>query len=321
MATTWCDLGAAVGGSDDLPPPAKATCGAAFEVACALANKTPDLSDYVCYMASLMSYLRSKHNDLFKTILPLLNANPFIAFYTILMPFSITESNRLISEKIIGEWWQQNKASLKSPNSADSAKAYLDMFNVDLKALYEESGIQMKAAQQAIEKFRRKIKSSAPETAPASVIAVYDEMTSAGNGMLCGVPIIPARTVQALQPDQYKWIQTVSFIIAAKFEAMGPMAKKEPITKILETIYCSFPGNEYGRELTFLDPTWWSLVVTRLDLAPLLVFVLHSGFLLAAMPLEGLQAPKCNLNSNPLGIAWDTHALAAQQLKGVSGGY
>lgn len=318
MAATWGDLGAAVGGNDSSPPATKSTYGAAFEVACALqAKKNPDLRDYMCCMASLMTYLKSNQNDVFKAILPLLNANPFIAFYTIVMPFSIVEKGRLVSEKTIGDWWGQCNKKISS-NVSDAAKTYLDLFNVDLKALYDECGIQLKAAQDEIDKFQRKIKSSPPVTAPEKVIEIYDELVSVGSGSLGGVQIIPAGTVKVLQPDQFKWIQTLAFIIAAKFAAMGPLLG-DSVKKILETIYCSFPGNDFGRELTFLDPDWWKGVVTRLDLAPLLVFVLHSGFLLAAIPLDGLQEPKCNLNDMPPGVAWNTHALAAKQLKVMGG--
>jgi hypothetical protein len=270
-------------------------------------------------MASLMTYLKSNQNDVFKAILPLLNANPFIAFYTIVMPFSIVEGGRLVSEETIGGWWGRCGEEIPS-NVPDAAKTYLDLFNVDLKALYDECGIKLEAAQEAIKQFQRKIKSTPPATAPEKVITIYDELMSAGSGSLGGVQIIPAGTVKVLQPDQFKWIQTLAFIIAAKFTAMGPL-QGDSVKKILETIYCSFPGNDFGRELTFLDFAWWSGVVTRLDLAPLLVFVLHSGFLLAAIPLDGPQAPKRNLNDDPLsGISWDTHGLAATQLKAMMRG-
>jgi hypothetical protein len=256
---------------------------------CMKKDRCRSYDPYLAKTVSLLNFLKMSHPDLYMTVLPVLDYEPFVTFYLLLEPFK-TAGEPLLPDSALfgtGAWNGVNMYT-------DAAREYRAVF-ADLPAQGDPSASDPQAGGATvpyvfrdraaiaaqIDAVRKQIGTQNPRQALPALLEAY--ATLAAQNSIHGMgPVLPDATQAALADGKKLWQDEFRFTIYAALRTVRgmPAYTSDLLASILRDIRTVWPGNDYTKELRLLNQELLKgNVAPRTELLLLMKFLNSTDFL------------------------------------------
>jgi len=201
---------------------------------------------YLAKVVSFLNFLKDKHPDMFITVIPLLDYNPFISFFIMFEPYK-KQGTFLVSDEILGEW---GAADLY----VDAVEEYKGMFallNAGSAPLCEALVCADNAkVAAAVSKVQQSFDAALPAETCNKVKAAY---AAALDNKIDGVSVFPESTLALFKTADWKLCKDeCRFILRHKLLNLCGLVQQEQVAEFEKIIAClqtDWSGIDYSKEL------------------------------------------------------------------------
>jgi hypothetical protein len=214
---------------------------------------------YIAKVISLLHFLSSKHREVFMTVVPIIDLDPFVTFYLLLEPYK-TVGEYLIPNEVLfnpSDPWTQIDTH---ENAVHDYMAFFNTIDHLVEEKHFSDGIvpgmfsHPEEVLRDIEEVRNSITGDSDRLNGVRMlkdIKIAYEILEKRNQINGKGPVLPQRTIRLLSPYKKLWQDEFRFIISNAFTSLLSLARPDAIelSDIYVVIRFQKRGNNYEDEL------------------------------------------------------------------------
>lgn len=282
--------------------------------ACMREDKCRRHNPYLAKVVSLLNYLKANHQEVFNTVLPMIDLDPGVTFYLLLEPFK-TRGEYLIQDAILFGSSAWNGGEVYT-NAVEEFKKFFAAQEGTALCCTDRAGLMSK-----IDSIRQQC--TKMSQAPAVVTQAYEELAT--RNTIGGVgPVYPESTKAALQNGKKLWQDEFRFIVANKFcdirRQIYEMDGAAAFRKLVSDLRSTWPGNDYKGELHICcEANIQKNVAFRAEYQQIAKFMNSTDFLYLPVAAELVGPERGSLDPDDLEV-FNRNAVSLKCLEGIIGG-